>query len=40
LASVKQQENLKLRGKPVAVVPMITDSTCAITASYEAKPLA
>ncbi len=27
----------ELRGKPVAVVPVMTDSTCAIAASYEAK---
>lgn len=36
-ASVEQQENPALRGRPVAVVPMMTDSTCAIAASYEAK---
>lgn len=36
-ASVEQQERPELRGKPVAVVPMMTDSTCAIAASYEAK---
>ncbi|HNQ92715.1 MAG TPA: impB/mucB/samB family protein [Alphaproteobacteria bacterium] len=36
-ASVEQQENPKLRGKPVAVVPLLSDATCAIAASYEAK---
>ena len=36
-ASVEQQDRPELRGKPVAVVPMMTDSTCAIAASYEAK---
>ncbi len=36
-ASVEQQETPSLRGKPVAVVPMLTDATCAIAASYEAK---
>ena len=36
-ASVEQQENPALRGRPIAVVPMDTDSTCAIAASYEAK---
>jgi DNA polymerase-4 len=36
-ASVEQQLDPSLRGKPVAVVPVETDSTCAIAASYEAK---
>lgn len=36
-ASVEQQMHPELRGKPVAVVPTITDYTCAIAASYEAK---
>lgn len=36
-ASVEQQERPELRGRPVAIVPMKTDSTCAIAASYEAK---
>ncbi len=36
-ASVEQQENPRLRGRPVAVVPMMTNGTCAIAASYEAK---
>jgi len=36
-ASVEQQLNPTLRGKPIAVVPVMTDSTCAIAASYEAK---
>lgn len=36
-ASVEQQLNPSLRGKPVAIVPVDTDATCAIAASYEAK---
>ncbi|NBX66131.1 MAG: impB/mucB/samB family protein [Proteobacteria bacterium] len=36
-ASCEQQENPHLRGKPIAIVPMPTDATCAIAASYEAK---
>lgn len=36
-ASVEQQENPELRNQPIAVVPGMTDSTCAIAASYEAK---
>lgn len=36
-ASVEQQLDVRLRGKPVIVVPVETDSTSAIAASYEAK---
>lgn len=36
-ASVEQELDPALRGKPVAVLPVMTDSTCAIAASYEAK---
>ncbi len=36
-ASVEQQEQPHLRGKPVAVVPMLAETTSAIAASYEAK---
>lgn len=36
-ASVEQQLDPGLRGKPVAVMPVDTDGTCAIAASYEAK---
>jgi DNA polymerase-4 len=36
-ASVEQQDNPALLGKPVVVVPMATDGTCAIAASQEAK---
>ncbi len=36
-ATIEQQVNHSLRGKPIAVVPLLSDSTCAIAASYEAK---
>lgn len=36
-ASVEQQEKPELRGKPIAVVPVVTDSSFVIAASYEAK---
>ncbi len=36
-ASVEQQENPELRGRPVAVVPVEADTSFIIAASYEAK---
>lgn len=36
-ASVEQQLDPKLRCKPIAVIPVDTEATCAIAASYEAK---
>jgi DNA polymerase IV len=36
-ASVEQQENPALRGKPLIITPADTETTCAIAASYEAK---
>ncbi len=37
-ASVEQQDRPELRGRPVAIAPIIgTDHTCCIAASYEAK---
>lgn len=38
-ASVEQQDNPEYRNKPVIVVPCISDYTCAIAASYQAKRL-
>jgi DNA polymerase-4 len=37
-ASVEQQFRPELRGRPVAVVPVLADTTCCIAASYEARP--
>ena len=36
-ASVEQEMNPALRGRPVAVVPLMADSTCCIAVSYEGK---
>lgn len=36
-ASVEQNENPRLRGRPVVVAPVKSEATCAIAASYEAK---
>jgi len=36
-ASVEQEARPELRGRPVAVVPTMADTTCCIAASYEAK---
>ena len=36
-SSIEQQENNKYRKQPTIVVPILTDYTCAIAASYEAK---
>jgi DNA polymerase-4 len=36
-ASVEQQLKPEYRGKPLAVVPTMADTTCCIAASYEAK---
>jgi DNA polymerase-4 len=36
-ASVEQDTRPELRGLPVAIVPMMADTTCCIAASYEAK---
>ena len=38
-ASVEQQDNEKYQNKPLIVVPCISDYTCAIAASYQAKRL-
>jgi DNA polymerase-4 len=36
-ASVEQQDKPHLRGRPIAVVPVLADTTCCIAASVEAK---
>ncbi len=36
-ASVEQQDVPELRGRPVGIVAVNTDSTCCLAASYEAK---
>lgn len=36
-ASCEQQDNPELRGKPIAVVPMMAENTSVLAASYEAK---
>jgi DNA polymerase-4 len=36
-ASVEQQLQPKLRGRPLGILPVMTDSTCCIAASYEAR---
>lgn len=36
-ASVEQQLDPRIRNKPVAIIPVLTDATCAIAVSYEAK---
>lgn len=36
-ATVEQQDRCELRGRPVGVVAVDTDSTCCLAASYEAK---
>ncbi len=36
-ASVEQQLNPRLRGRPVGVLPVLAETTCCIAASYEAK---
>jgi DNA polymerase-4 len=36
-AAVEQQRHPGLRGKPVAVVPVMADTTCCIASSYEAR---
>ena len=36
-ASVEQQLQPQLRGRPVGVLPVVAETTCCIAASYEAK---
>ena len=36
-ATIEKQLDKSLRKKAIAIVPLLSDSTCAIAASYEAK---
>ena len=36
-ASVEQQDNPRLRGRPIAVVPVLARTTCCLAVSYEGK---
>ena len=36
-ASVEQQMNPELRGRPIPIAPGMADTSCCIAASYEAK---
>jgi DNA polymerase-4 len=38
-ATIEQQVHPHLRNRPIAIVPSLTDYTCAIAASYEAKKI-
>jgi DNA polymerase-4 len=37
-ASVEQYDNPRWRGKPMIVIPMLTDATCAIAALLDLNP--
>lgn len=36
-ASIEQQEDARLRSKPIGILPFMAEITCCIAASYEAK---